>query len=354
MSDYDTTVTPTILVVRDLDAVQPGAGVRVELPRLPALEQWLALGVAQVARGGWRQWLQRELAYPALAALPSASIAAAAVPGAPADLPVWLAAPVHFIAGLDTVRVHPAGLLRLDPGEEDALARDFARVFAGSGWSLHASGRGELLLAGASAATGEVRTDDPALWVGADPREGLPRGPGAAPLRRLGAELEMWLHQHPVNESRAARGELPVNALWLWGGGASPARGGAPPDGAPGVDASADDLFVAGLARCAGWRLEPAPAGWTAARWPPSPQSGEGGPRRRLVVAGAAAAPDLRALHSIEQDWIAPALAQWRRGAHELTLLTAGAAVRLPRSPLQRAWRSLRRPRPWWQALPAC
>jgi len=56
-------------------------------------------------------------------------------------------------------------------------------------------------------------------------------------LRRLGAEIEMWLHEHPVNAVRARRGEAPVTGLWLWGGGPSPgneaptnarASGGAP------------------------------------------------------------------------------------------------------------------------------
>jgi hypothetical protein len=36
-------------------------------------------------------------------------------------------------------------------------------------------------------------------------------------------ELQMLLHEHPVNQTREARGELPVNSLWLWGGGQQPA-----------------------------------------------------------------------------------------------------------------------------------
>ena len=41
---------------------------------------------------------------------------------------------------------------------------------------------------------------------------------GAAELRRLGTEIEMWLHGAALNEARARRGELPVTTLWLWGG----------------------------------------------------------------------------------------------------------------------------------------
>ncbi|EQD54945.1 regulatory protein, partial [mine drainage metagenome] len=37
-------------------------------------------------------------------------------------------------------------------------------------------------------------------------------------------ELQVLLHQHSRNRVRAQQGLAPVNALWLWGGGALPAR----------------------------------------------------------------------------------------------------------------------------------
>jgi len=49
--------------------------------------------------------------------------------------------------------------------------------------------------------------------------------PGGADSRRwrtLLAEIEMILFSHPVNQQREARGELPINSLWLWGGGRLP------------------------------------------------------------------------------------------------------------------------------------
>ena len=42
-------------------------------------------------------------------------------------------------------------------------------------------------------------------------------------------ELQMLLHDHPVNQAREARGELPVNSLWLWGGGRQPSTRTQPP-----------------------------------------------------------------------------------------------------------------------------
>lgn len=50
-------------------------------------------------------------------------------------------------------------------------------------------------------------------------RGALPRGADAARWHQVFNESQMLLHAHPLNEQREARGELPVNSLWLWGGG---------------------------------------------------------------------------------------------------------------------------------------
>ena len=47
----------------------------------------------------------------------------------------------------------------------------------------------------------------------------LPKGVEAAHWHRVFNEIQMLLFAHPVNEAREARGALPVNSLWLWGGG---------------------------------------------------------------------------------------------------------------------------------------
>ena len=49
----------------------------------------------------------------------------------------------------------------------------------------------------------------------------LPKGKEAAHWHRVFNEIQMLLFAHPVNEAREVRGELPVNSLWLWGGGAN-------------------------------------------------------------------------------------------------------------------------------------
>lgn len=46
-----------------------------------------------------------------------------------------------------------------------------------------------------------------------------PQGEDAQRWHALLNEIQMLLHAHPVNEARVQAGKLPVNSLWLWGGG---------------------------------------------------------------------------------------------------------------------------------------
>ena len=44
----------------------------------------------------------------------------------------------------------------------------------------------------------------------------------AARWRNLLNEVQMQLHNSPINQARAARGEMPINSVWFWGGGPVP------------------------------------------------------------------------------------------------------------------------------------
>ena len=54
------------------------------------------------------------------------------------------------------------------------------------------------------------------------PDDFLPSGDDTAMHRNLLSEIEMALHEHEVNLEREANGLLPINSLWLWGGGFAP------------------------------------------------------------------------------------------------------------------------------------
>jgi hypothetical protein len=57
---------------------------------------------------------------------------------------------------------------------------------------------------------------------GGKPDELMPQGIDAIAHDRLQAELQMKLHEHPVNLEREASGMRPINSLWFWGGGSAP------------------------------------------------------------------------------------------------------------------------------------
>ena len=133
---------------------------------------------------------------------------------------VWLATPVHLLTGLSTLHLDLRGVLRLSGHETALLSREFARLFEGSGYSLEPLESGDFLLFGPALSV--PRTQEPARCAGESVAEALPQGPGSAELRRMSAEIEMWLHEHPVNGKRRARGLPPVTTLWLWGGGPVP------------------------------------------------------------------------------------------------------------------------------------
>jgi hypothetical protein len=217
-----------------------GAGA---IGTLPGFEHAARFGQRRSieGEGGWRPWLARWLGRADLASVAPAVIAAAAAPSGksavtpaaatpnrnstvtpPAAAPTrdgtaWIATPVHLIAGLTSLHLDRRSILRLPTADLESFANDFNRTFAGSDLFLRPLPSGDFLLHGPATLTGS--TTDPARALAADLEASLPKGTDAKPLKRLGSELEMWLHATPLNEVRQRRGEVPVSALWLWGGG---------------------------------------------------------------------------------------------------------------------------------------
>jgi hypothetical protein len=348
-------VAELVFVLADFPSAQGEAGgggdAPAGTPRLPRLETLLARARVAPLDTDWRGWLAARAPSGALLpSTPAATVAAAwelrGTTGREREQ-VWLASPVHYFAGLDSVHLHPAGLLRLERAEQSALAVDFARVFADSPWTLRALDRRELLLWGpAIAASGA----DPALYAGSDPSPGLPRGEGAGTLRGLGAEIEMWLYEHPLNLERRGRGELPVTTLWLWGANthsgaattvrAAPAARAARP--APAAQLYGRDTFAEAL-----WRLH-------GAAIQPLPESMDGVPidtDADQIVLLPLAHPEglISALQQFEQHWLPGAWrALRRRRVAALTLLIGTRSYRLRWPHLARIWRTRR---PWWEIL---
>jgi hypothetical protein len=261
------------IILSDLYLAEDGRGgvddrdAAVPKDVLPALARVARFAGVSALPGDWRAWLAGWLGRGDVAAACDATpavIAEAALDAAnplpPACGSVWLATPLHLVAGLTNVHLDYRGLLKLDSATLEQLCQDFGAAFAARGFSLRRL-PGEGLLACGPHFANLPLTRDPARLLGGGIGGSTVQGAGAAALLMLGAELEMWLHAHPLNAARARRHEAPLTTLWLWGGGQPLQRGflGAPtptshPD-ATFMTVFGADPVVAGLCTLSGARL---------------------------------------------------------------------------------------------------
>ncbi len=310
----------------------------------PSLERLARFGDKHRLTDGWRAWVARWLGLPQCAGAAPASVAAAAVPSMPAGRTLWIATPLHLLAGLTTVHCDRRSFLRLAAADAQTLTASFADTFRGSGLDLHPLGSGELLLSGPADMAPAITTE-PARLLLKPFVESLPAGAGAVALRRLGAEIEMWLHAHPLNAQRMRRGAPPISTLWVWGGGPPVATRRAAAQAAVaqeiGTAAFGSDAYVQGLWRIAGGEARPLPLDWAAI-------SEARAPRVLCVVEVA----ELLQAHSswsladaivaIDRELLAPSLtALRRRELDRLVLLANDRCSSLRPAHFWRLWRHL-------------
>jgi hypothetical protein len=312
-------------------------------------------GTVEPLPRGWRSWLASWLGSPELATANPAAVAAFRSPemdafDSPHAASIWLVDPLHLTASLTSVHLSPRGLLRPDAPEQAALCRAFNDAFAGTGYLLTAARAGHFLASG-PVLSGEIDTTDPARCLGSTLADALPRGSGAAALRRLGAEIEMWLHEHPINARRAASGRLPVSTLWLWGGGAplTPqtvraqiARSRAD-NGPPSTALFSDDAYVEGLSHLWGVNCQPAATHLADLGTPNAPRvvaTLELFTASELASESGSGVAPLRSIQALDRDWLAPALDRLASGALARCALVANdRCVSLVARDLWRVWR---------------
>ncbi|HEY3787132.1 MAG TPA: hypothetical protein VGL55_17815 [Steroidobacteraceae bacterium] len=339
-------VIPDLYFPQEMD--RPAAG---ELA-LPGLEHLARFGERRRLGSDWRPWLARwagnrqdmaELAPAAVAAAAVQSAIPVAGAAATASATVWMATPVHLVASLTTVHLDRRSVLYLEASELLELATDFERTFRGSGHRLVPLEGGALVLLGP--ATASVDTREPARAMAGDVAEGLPSGPGAAALRQLGAEIEMWLHGHALNEARERRGELAVTSLWLWGGGMSaalPARQAAETQTAAPM-AFGSDAYVRGLWSHMGAQMLPLPPQFAQVLRYPDARGAV-----LVVEAGRMLQPNRNwtwpeAVAEIDRRFLLPAVQALHRGAlGEIQLLANDWCLSLRARHRLRLWRRKR------------
>lgn len=239
--------------------------------------------------------------------------------------------PVHFAAGLDRLSFLPlSGAAAVQEAELAAIAPVLAGHLRLCGMELHTLADGGWSVRCERA--WHVDTANPDAATARELDLVMPKGLDAGPLRRLMTELQMLLHDHPVNDARARRGLPALNAVWFWGTGPVPARQSTnelPP-------AYGDVPYLRGIYAAHNQTSQPAPVTCDA-----------------LL---AAIATSMRALavvpcddlHALDAQWIAPlnaALAS--RRIARLELILDSWLLQLDRAALRRFWRKALPPSQW-------
>ncbi|HJX58141.1 MAG TPA: hypothetical protein VJ325_05425 [Thiobacillus sp.] len=302
---------------------------------LPALQTLLARGTRQPCpAGGVEAALCEALGLSRQQDWPLAPVTLAADGGVAGDA-YWLRAdPVHLRVMRDRIVLADSGAIEVSRQEADALAAAISQHFGADlspmplhprRWYLRFPHAPHLVTTPLSIAAG--RDIDPLL----------PQGDDAMRFRAELNELQMLLHDHPVNQAREARGELPVNSLWLWGGGTQP------PTHSTAMPVFAHNAEAQALGAFCSARVHALPARLDA---------------RLLETDGIILLDTLtlagqvgdaygwrEALRELEQDWFVPLLEMLRRiGPQGLRLMDpiSGKALHLR---ARDAWKFWRRPR---------
>jgi hypothetical protein len=321
------------LILSDLYLPEEGVGGEArETIELPELSELLRIAEGPEHIGDWRRWLLRRVGGQ-LVELPLAAICAFERPMG-ADLEsAWLATPVALEARLDHVRMVDRGLLHLEVEERTAWCQEFNRVF-GPQYSLHDCGPRAFVLSGLQ---GSTKVIDPARLLGAEIGPALP-GAEAPELRRLWAEIEMWLHGSALNDARERARKRRVSALWLWGRDADP-RGSRGADDRD-VELWGEDPLIGGLSRMRQPQLRGVPKALAHI---------ESARRHAIVEFAALTGHPQEALAELDKHWLAAARRALTNG--KLLQLEIVANDRCFRITPHARWRFWRQRRGWLENL---
>ena len=266
--------------------------------------------------------------------------------GDPGDA-YWLRAdPVHLRPHHDRVVLADSSAFTISRPEADALAAALNQHFAAEGMQFGAPHPARWYLR--LETDPEITTHALGDAAGGNVNLFLPAGKNALRWHRILNDIQMLLHDHVVNATREARGELAINSVWLWGGGRKPA--------VPGHHFSAvwsDDSLA--LALAANAEIPAAPTAADGERWLETLRETTRPGDHHLLVFGqltravrygdvAAWRADLSALNRM---WFAPLLAALKqRLIARLALVVPGEdgceRFDLARRDLLKFWRTAR------------
>ena len=249
----------------------------------------------------------------------------------------WLRAqPIHFAAGLDRLTTIPLhGDARMSAAERKSLSPTFADHLQSTGLELHEGADGEWLLR--SGAPLQVQTVSPD-FAAANPAEDiLPRGRDAGGLRRLMTEMQMLLHEHPVNTQRQLRGLPALNAIWLYGEGmlSEVSASATAHASVPALPAACgEDVYLRGM-----YRLHDQPV---------KAQPADAASLLAQIGGATVACIDVTSAEVLEERWLAPLGRALMSGAiAKLTVMFEGWQVVIDRAAMFKLWRRDLQPVNW-------
>jgi len=258
----------------------------------------------------------------------------------------WLCSdPVHLRYHQEQLILADSGSFGITLDEAQALAGELNRHLSDVGcFHVASAERWYLQLADSSLADA---VDTPPLSAVAGRRidSQLPATAPARRLRTLQNEAQMVMHAHPLNAQREGAGRMPINGLWLWGGGTLPPRRTSDFDGV-----WSSNPLALGLARAAGVPTHRLPVDAATLFEHAAPDASQ------LIVLEDLLGPVLyengeayrSALAGLETRWFAPLRAALSSGAISRLRVEASTAYATLtwESTRREQWKLWRRPQP--------
>lgn len=156
----------------------------------------------------------------------------------------------------------------------------------------------------------------------------LPSGVDAGTWRGWQNEIQMLLHEHPINADRQAQGKVPATGVWFWGGGTLPGVGSLPAVATTAAAGRIGDLARGIARRGRGADVVLAPDDTTSlvtARV--AAHSGHGDPPATALVV-CDGVDDVTGFSAFETRWLASALTMLaRREISALHVVTDGNGI---------------------------
>ena len=187
---------------------------------LPCIETMVARGRKRITpTGSLEAWLLSSFGIKTEVSLPVAPFALAGH-GMQHEGRHWICIdPVHLRVERDDFTLQDASTFPLDQTETAALMESLNGHFRDRGYRFVAPSPAQWYLSCSAPLTATTVPLQLACGQAVDALR--PTGEGAMGLQALVNEVQMLLHDHPVNVRREQRGVSVINSVWPWGSGTS-------------------------------------------------------------------------------------------------------------------------------------